>query len=100
MTSPSKIKGNNFEREIVKLFQTRGYYAKRAYASNGQSLGLHEEVDIIASGVGSTQLKLQCKRRKKLPDFLGFTEHVDAVVFKEDRGDIYIMFRLEEYLNA
>ena len=45
MASPSKQKGNAFEREVVNLAKGFGLKAVRAWGSNGQSLGLHEEVD-------------------------------------------------------
>ena len=46
MPSPSKAKGNRFEREIVNEAKRAGCTAVRAWGSNGQSLGLHEEVDL------------------------------------------------------
>mgnify|MGYP006888706075 CR=1 FL=1 len=36
---------NAFEREVVRLFESYDIECKRAWGSNGQSLGLHEEVD-------------------------------------------------------
>ena len=56
MTHPSKIKGNTFERECVNKAKERGLTAQRAYASNGMSLGLDEEVDALISGY-----KVQCR---------------------------------------
>ena len=47
MTHPSKVKGNNYERELVKEAQAKGLEAERAYASNGKALGECEEVDLI-----------------------------------------------------
>ena len=47
MTHPSKIKGNTFERECVNKAKKKGIKAKRAYGSNGMSLGLEEEVDAL-----------------------------------------------------
>ena len=61
MTHPSKVKGNTFEREVVRLFESYDVACKRAWGSNGQSLGLHEEVDCLAEG----DLRIQAKRRKK-----------------------------------
>ncbi len=94
MVSKSKQKGNGFERELVQQFLGHKWEAKRAWGSNGAALGEHESVDLIAGG-----LKLQAKRRKKLPDWLGFTPYVDGVVFREDRGEAYIMLRLEEFVE-
>ena len=44
--SKSKAKGNRFEREVVKLAKEYGLESKRAWGSDGRSLGLHPEVDI------------------------------------------------------
>ena len=62
MTHPSKVKGNNYERELVAQARDKGLESERAYASNGRSLGESEEVDLIISGC-----RVQAKRRKALP---------------------------------
>ena len=95
MAHPSKVKGNTFEREIVRLFESYGIDFKRAWGSNGQSLGLHEEVDCLAQG----DLRIQAKRRKKIAKWLKPSEVVDAVVVREDRGETYIIIRLEEFCD-
>ena len=95
MPSPSKAKGNRFEREIVNKLTNLGIKAKRAWGSNGVSLGMHEEVDVL---VGSS-FKIQAKCRKKIASFLIPTEHVDAVICKEDRGEMLIIMRLDDVLS-
>ena len=95
MPSPSKAKGNRFEREIVNKLTSLGITAKRAWGSNGASLGMHEEVDVL---VGSS-FKIQAKCRKKLASFLVPTEHVDAVVCKQDRGETLIIMRFNDWLD-
>ena len=95
MTHPSKVKGNTFEREIVRLFESFEVECKRAWGSNGQSLGLHEEVDCLAEG----DLRIQAKRRKKIAEWLKPSVYVDAVVVREDRGKSYIIIRLEEFIE-
>ena len=96
MSHPSKVKGNRIEREIVDIFKQYGFTeAKRAWGSNGQSLGLHEEVDCLAEG----DLRIQAKRRKKIAEWLKPSVFVDAVVVREDRGESYIRIRLEEFCD-
>ena len=95
MPSPSKAKGNRFEREIVNKLTSLGIQAKRAWGSNGASLGMHEEVDVL---IGDS-FKIQAKCRKKIASFLIPTEHVDAVVCKEDRGEMLIIMRLDDVLG-
>ena len=95
MAHPSKVKGNAFEREVVRLFESYDIECKRAWGSNGQSLGLHEEVDCLAEG----DIRIQAKRRKKIAKWLKPSEVVDAVVVREDRGESYIIIRLEEFCD-
>ena len=95
MAHPSKVKGNAFEREVVRLFESYKVGCKRAWGSNGQSLGLHEEVDCLAEG----DLRIQAKRRKKIAEWLKPSVFVDAVVVREDRGKSYIIIRLEEFVE-
>lgn len=95
MSHPSKAKGTGFEREIVEAFKAAGFDdAKRAWGSNGGALGQHEEVDVTAAN-----LKWQLKRHKKLPDWLGMTEHVDGVIIREDHGEAYVLFPLDRMLS-
>jgi Holliday junction resolvase len=94
MPNKSKAKGNRFERQIVELCKIWCVKAKRAWGSNGQALGMHEEVDVLIDD----DFRVQAKCRKRLPMFLKPSEEVDCTVFKEDRGDVYIMMRFEDWL--
>lgn len=94
MANKSKEKGNRFERQIVELCKIWEIRAKRAWGSNGQALGMHEEVDILIDD----DFRVQAKCRAKLPMYLKPTEEVDCVVFKEDRGEIFIMMNFEDWL--
>ena len=94
MTHPSKRKGNTFERELVNAARDSGLPAQRAYASNGESLGLDAEVDVVVAGV-----KIQAKRRAKIAKWLKPSENVDAVVVREDHGDPYIVLSYYDYLD-
>ena len=93
MTSPSKRKGNAFERELVDLAKAWGLSAKRAWGSNGRSLGMHDEVDCIID-----DLTCQAKRRKSIASFLK-CEHTDIVAFREDRGDTYVLMKYKKLLD-
>ena len=97
MASPSKAKGNRFEREIVNKAIQSGLTARRAWGSNGASLGMHEEVDLIIGK--EPKIKIQAKCRKSLASFLQPSEHVDAVVCKQDRGETLIILRFEDWLE-
>ncbi len=94
MAHPSKVKGNTFERFVVNKAKEYGLESKRAYASNGESLGMHAEVDLIIE-----DYKIQAKIRKKIASYLVPNENVDAQVIREDRGEAYIVLRLEDWLE-
>jgi Holliday junction resolvase len=94
MTHPSKNKGNCFERELVNQAIESGLSSKRAYASNGESLGHHAEVDLLVAGQ-----RIQAKRRKALPAYLCPTDNVDAVVFRADRCDTLVLLNWFDYLD-
>ena len=94
MAHPSKVKGNKFERDVVNKSKEFGLESKRAYASNGESLGMHAEVDLIIE-----DYKIQAKIRKSIASYLVPNENVDAQVIREDRGEAYIVLRLEDWLE-
>ena len=52
MANKSKRKGTRFENEIVQNLNENGIKAKRAWGSNGKSLGLEEDVDIRVEKFG------------------------------------------------
>ena len=97
MPSPSKQKGNRFEREVVNKAVQSGLTAKRAWGSNGAALGMHEEVDLVIGK--QPEIKIQAKCRRKLASYLIPSEHVDAVVCKQDRGEVLIILRFEDWLE-
>ena len=92
----SKDKGNRFERLLVKLIESFYIRARRAWGSNGQALGMHEEVDVLMD----EEIRIQAKCRKSLPKYLGMTEEVDMVAFKEDRGETYFLVRASDFLKC
>ena len=94
MAHPSKVKGNKFERDVVNKAKEFGLESKRAYASNGESLGMHAEVDLLIK-----DYKIQAKIRKNIASYLLPNENVDAQVIREDRGEAYIVLRLEDWLE-
>lgn len=94
MPHPAKRKGNNFERELVQYFQSSGIEAKRSYASNGEALGHHATVDVLAGGK-----RIQAKRRARIAAWMKPSEHQDAVVVREDRGESLVILTLAEYAD-
>ena len=94
MTHPSKNKGNGFERELTQQAIESGLTAKRAWGSNGEALGCHATVDLVIE-----DQKLQAKRRKSIPAWLGMSEHVDAVVVRADYQEAVVLISWFDYLD-
>lgn len=97
MTHPNKIRGNNLEREIVNTAKDMGLSAKRAYASDGRSLGKSEVVDVIVEDTC-----IQAKRRKKVAQWLYPSYHgddVDVVVTRMDRKESLAIIPLKRFLQ-
>lgn len=95
MANKSKDKGNRFERLLVKYLETFGIPARRAWGSNGRSMGWHEEVDILAA----ENIKIQAKVRNKLPSYIKPSEEVDLQIIKEDRGETFVLMRLDDWIQ-
>lgn len=94
MTHPSKRKGNVFEWDLVNEAKDCGLPARRAYASDGRSLGLTTDVDCVIAGK-----KIQAKRRKKVAKWLIPGDTVDCVATRPDRGDTLIVMRYSTFLD-
>lgn len=94
MTPPSKRKGNEFERELVRLAIESGLQAERAYASNGRALGECDAVDVKIDAK-----RVQAKRRAALPAYLQIPDGCDAVAFRQDRGEPLVLITLWEWMD-
>ena len=94
MPNKSKAKGNRFEREIVEAIELHDIKAVRAWGSNGKAFGHHEEVDILIDD----EIKVQAKVRKALPKWIAPSEHVDVQIIKEDRGKMYVVQELNDWM--
>ena len=95
MPSPSKIKGNKFERDCVNTAKEYCIKAKRAWGSDGRSMGFEEDVDMLIDG----NIKAQCKIRKKLAKWVLPPESCNIAIVREDRGNTYITMEYDEYLS-
>ena len=93
MTAKNKRRGNILEHEVVAAAKEAGLDAVRAWGSDGRALGEHAEVDVM---IGTW--KVQCKRRKRLPQWLTPSEHVDIQIVRQDRDIPYVVMPLEVFL--
>ena len=100
MSHPSKIKGNKFERDCCKKAELFEIPSKRAWGSDGRSMGLDAEVDIvIGDKLNKDECHYQCKIRKRLPSYIfPKTNVVDCHLIRENRGETYIVMRYDDYL--
>jgi len=105
-----KQKGNRIERECVNLAKGYGFESKRAWGSDGRSLGWHEEVDMIVipqkepqTAVGGGQVrniyKFQVKGRKSIADYLKPCDEVYGQILKEDRKEALVTIRYKDLLD-
>ena len=97
MAHPNKIRGNALEREIVNQSKEEGLSAKRAYASDGRSLGYSEVVDCVVE-----DWTIQAKRKKKIAQWLYPEYHgddVDAIVTRMDRKEALIIMPLKKWIK-
>ena len=103
MASKSKAKGNRFERECVDIAEQHGFQAKRAWGSDGRSLGESPEVDLIVDYLldeeTSRKMKVQCKVRKSIASYLLPPDDCDITLIKQDRGEIYATIRYKDLLE-
>mgnify|MGYP003649195528 CR=1 FL=1 len=95
-----KQKGNRIERECVNLAKGYGFESRRAWGSDGRSLGWHEEVDVtIDLGKPTGFYKFQVKGRKAIADYLKPCEHVYGQILKEDRHEPLVTIRYKDLLT-
>ena len=97
-----KQKGNRIERECVNLAKGYGFESRRAWGSDGRSLGWHEEVDMtitIGDSIKHDLFKFQVKGRKKIGDLYKPCDEVYGQILKEDRKEALVTIRYKDLLN-
>ena len=110
-----KQKGNRIERECVNLAKGYGFKSRRAWGSDGRSLGWHEEVDMtitlpkIKKTTDNVEFKnyendygvfkFQVKGRKKIGDLYKPCDEVYGQIIKEDRKEALVTIRYKDLLN-
>jgi len=99
MPNKSKAKGNRFERELVKLLESHGWVARRAWGSDGRALGKTEGVDITAVSPDGSEVDIQAKSRASLAEYIYPPEGCDITIVKGDRREPLVVITLEEFLT-
>lgn len=96
--NPNLDRSKRHEREIVHAAEDADLQADRAWASNGESLGEHEECDVRITAPDGSTWTVQAKRRKTVASYLT-CENTDAVVIREDRADNLVVLPLSTFLD-
>ena len=91
----SKAKGTGYENELVKKLNNAGFKkVKRAWGSDGRSMGESADVDILAD-----KIKIQAKRRKTIPKWLSMG-NCDVVMYREDRGITFVAMTFDDWIQC
>tara|TARA_R110000744_G_scaffold300959_1_gene410076 strand:- start:2733 stop:3107 length:375 start_codon:yes stop_codon:yes gene_type:complete len=91
----SKAKGTAYENELVNKLNNAGFAkVKRAWGSDGRSMGEAPDVDILADGI-----KIQAKRRRSIPKWLSMG-NCDVVMYREDRGITFVTMTFDDWLRC
>jgi hypothetical protein len=94
MPSKSGRKGYTYEKELVNELSSNGFRdVIRAWGSDGRSMGVEADVDILADGV-----KIQAKRRKSIPKWLSLG-HCDLLMFRADNRQTHVVMTLSDYVR-
>jgi len=90
MPSSASRKGYSGEREVVHMLRELGWKAKRAFGSDGRSMGTYSDVDIKAKK-GDLEILIQVKRRKRFAVY-NFFKNSDVVAIRADHKQwLYIL---------
>jgi len=95
LAAKNKARGNRLENKVVKMMQAVGAKAVRAWGSDGRSLGLSQDVDVLMNDT----VRFQCKMKKKFPKWIGVSETVDYNIIQTDHKPPQIIIPLEEWLE-
>lgn len=82
-------KGANFEREVKKFFESKGYTVIR-------SAGSHSKTDIL---IKELNLSVQCKALKSFSAYR-LMEGADALAVKANRKEPLIVIPLRKFLEV
>ena len=93
MPSKSSRKGYAYEKELAEQLTEEGFKCQRAWGSDGRSMGVEPDVDIIADGI-----KIQAKRRKAIPKWLELGS-CDVVMFRGDHRESLAVIPMKEYVR-
>lgn len=93
----NKRRGKHFEKKIVQIFKDANIEAKRAWGSDGRSLGFPEYVDIVIGEKDGIET-IQCKRVKRLPKKWQIKEGLSMVITQADNAKPMVIMPLQDFV--
>jgi Holliday junction resolvase len=98
VSHPSKRKGSDFEREIVRFLQDNGIAAAERVPLSGAAGGSYTgDIDVPVRGVDR---KLECKRRARafgtLYKYMG---NNFALVLRDNHTEPLVLMRLKDFVE-
>lgn len=100
-----KAKGTRLENEVLEDFKAVNLSGTRCWGSDGRSRGLPKEVDVVIEGYDDfrgesvSPLHIQCKSVAKLSQKFKPADCINATIYKENRGEKYIIMKLDYFLK-
>lgn len=97
MSSPSKVKGSGFEREVVELLKAGGLVARRVPLSGAMA---EYKGDVMLEIDGYKLYRIECKRRRAgFKTLYGWLGDNNFLVFRDDRCEPLIAMRLCDFIT-
>jgi Holliday junction resolvase len=96
VSSPSKIKGSGFEREVVEALKAGGLDAKKMPLSGA----LADYKGDVTVKIRDALHVIECKRRKAgFKTMYGWLGDNNYLVFRDDRCEPMIAMRLSDFIR-
>ena len=88
--NPSKVKGSNAERKVLKLFQKYGYRGLRSPSSLSKT-------DLLIDGLGTVQVKYLSRLKPFYDELFSHTKRTDVVIYCGELVGTYLETFLKRY---
>ena len=83
---------------VLRWLKIMGLVLKELMALTGELWG-NLKLLILLYTQTRKKIRGQCKVRNKLPKYIKIPEGCDIVLLKEDRGDLYVLQKYDDWLS-